>query len=203
MIESILEWLQSLPPGGVYAALWFTAYIENLFPPSPSDVVMLFMATLVGVGTIGFTEAVGIATAGSVLGFTTAFWIGRRFGRRILESKRLPFLTEGAMSKVSVWFDRYGYGVIVANRFLAGTRAVVSFFAGISRLKYPRTLLFASLSALAWNTLVIALGSFLGANWRDGIMYLERYGQIVMVLLVGLAVWFFIRWRKKRKARGS
>ena len=80
-VESIIEWLRGLPPAGIYVALWVTTYIENIFPPSPSDVVMLFIATLIGIGTIDLIPAIGIATLGSIMGFLTAFLIGRRFGR--------------------------------------------------------------------------------------------------------------------------
>jgi len=205
MTESIIQWLQGLPPLGVYAALFFTAYIENLFPPAPSDVVMLFIATLAGMGLIGIVPSIAIATAGSVSGFMTAFWIGRRFGRRLVESNRLPFITEKALAKVDGWFERWGYGVVIANRFLAGTRAVISFFTGMSRLKFLPTTLLCVVSALAWNSLIIWLGSLLGANWRDGIVYVQRYGQAVVAVLVVLAlVWGvrkFIRYRREVAAR--
>lgn len=202
MTESIIQWLQGLPPLGVYAALFFTAYIENVFPPAPSDVVMLFIATLAGMGTIGLVPAVAIATAGSVSGFMTAFWIGRRFGRRLVESNRLPFITEQALTKVDGWFEKYGYGVVIANRFLAGTRAVISFFTGMSRLRFLPTTLLCLLSALVWNSLIIWLGSLLGANWREGMVYLERYGQVVVAVLVVLAlVWGVRRWLRYRRER--
>jgi membrane protein DedA with SNARE-associated domain len=205
MTESIIQWLQGLPPLGVYAALFFTAYIENLFPPAPSDVVMLFIATLAGMGLIGIVPSIAIATAGSVSGFMTAFWIGRRFGRRLVESNRLPFITEKSLTKVDGWFERWGYGVVIANRFLAGTRAVISFFTGMSRLKFLPTTLLCVVSALAWNSLIIWLGSLLGANWRDGIVYVQRYGQVVVAVLVVLAlVWGvrkFIRYRREVAAR--
>lgn len=203
-LEEIIRWLQSLPPIGVYAALWFTTYIENVFPPSPSDVVMLFIATLIGIGTIGLVPAVGIATAGSVMGFLTAFWIGRRFGRRLIESKRLPFLTPAALQKVDTWFERYGYWVIIANRFLAGTRAVISFFAGISHLRLSTTTLLCAISALAWNTLIIVAGWQLGSNWRLAETILARYGMVITILLAGVAVAFLVRsfLRRRRAADG-
>lgn len=201
MTESIIDWLQGLPPIGVYAALFFTAYVENIFPPAPSDVVMLFIATLVGMGTIGIVPAIGVATTGSVLGFMTAFWIGRRFGRRLIESNRLPFLNEGSLTKVDGWFERWGYGVVIANRFLAGTRAVISFFTGMSQLNFLRTTALCLISALAWNSLIIWLGSLLGANWREGVVYLERYGQVILVVLGLLAVYWIVRWYIRRNKR--
>jgi membrane protein DedA with SNARE-associated domain len=201
-IDSIIQWLQGLPPIGVYAFLWFTTYIENLFPPSPSDVVMLFIATLTGIGTIGFIPAVAVATLGSVMGFLTAFVLGRQFGRRITESGKLPFLTKDSLKKVDKWFSRYGYWVIVANRFLAGTRAVISFFAGMSNLEIATTTILCTVSALAWNALVIGVGKFLGANWRQGETLLRQYGLVVTILLVAIVLYFGIRWfinRKKEK----
>lgn len=192
-IAEIVKWLGELPPWGVYTMLWFSAYIENLVPPSPSDVVMLFIATLIGIGVIDLVPAIAIATAGSVMGFLTAFWIGRRWGRRLLESGRVPFLTAASVEKVDRWFDRWGYGVIVVNRFLAGTRAVISFFAGMSRLGAPRTTLLCTVSALVWNGAIIVLGSLLGKNWEKGQAILQRYGEVVTLLLIGLVVVLIIR----------
>ncbi len=87
-LASIITWLQELPPWGVYLALGVTTYVENIFPPSPSDVVMLCIATLIGIGTVGLVPSIAIATLGSTMGFLTAFALGRRYGRRLLASGR-------------------------------------------------------------------------------------------------------------------
>lgn len=203
-VESIVNWLQGLPPIGIYAALWFTTFIENVFPPSPSDVVMLFIATLIGLGTIDLVPALGIATLGSVMGFLTAFLIGRRFGRALTRSERFPFLTKNSLKKVDAWFDKYGYWVIVINRFLAGTRAVVSFFAGMSDLNLAKTTLLCAVSALAWNTLIILLGRFVGSNWEAGAEILRRYGLIVTIVLGAIVLFFVGRWLfRKLRSKSS
>ena len=193
-VESIVAWLQGLPPLGLYVALFLTTYVENIFPPSPSDVVMLFIATLVGIGTIGHVPAIAIATAGSTAGFLTAFLLGRRFGRQWVESGKVPFVSRESLTKVDGWFDKYGYWVIVVNRFLAGTRAVVSFFAGMSRLDLLKTTIFCTISALAWNILIIELGAFLGNNWRQGEEILSKYGLVVTILFGAVLLFFLVRW---------
>ncbi len=200
--ESIIIWLRDLPPIGIYAALFVTTYIENVFPPSPSDVVLLFIATLIGIGTISFIPTVIIATLGSVTGFLTAFLLGRRFGRQLTSSTRFSFLNRSSLEKVDSWFEKYGYGVIVINRFMAGTRAVVSFFAGMSELDLLKTTFFCFLSALAWNVLVIQLGNLVGQNWEKGQEILSNYGRVVMVimglLILGtLAIWLYRKFYRK------
>jgi membrane protein DedA with SNARE-associated domain len=205
-VESIIAWLRELPPASIYLVLWATTYVENIFPPSPSDIILLFIATLVGIGTIGHIPTIAIATLGSVMGFLTAFIIGRRVGRRAVESGKIPFLSAKSFAKVDRWFDKYGYWVIVANRFLAGTRAVISFFAGMTRLNPWRTTLLSAISALAWNVIVIELGRYLGENWRQGEYILRRYGAVVSIALGALIIYGIVRWiiaRRKPKIEGS
>ena len=48
MIETLVTFFQGLPPTGVLALTFGIAYIENLFPPSPSDVLLVFIGTIVG-----------------------------------------------------------------------------------------------------------------------------------------------------------
>ena len=205
-VQSLIEWLQGLSPLGIYIALFLTTYIENVFPPSPSDVLMLFIATLIGIGTINFVPALIVSTLGSVAGFATAFYLGRRFGRALTNSGRFPFLTKKSLTKVDQWFDKYGFGVIIINRFMAGTRAVVSFFAGMSELEIKRTTFFCTISALAWNSIVIWLGSFLGENWEKGEKLLSQYGLVVTIIFVAGVIFLLVRWlvlrgRKKRRER--
>lgn len=208
-IESIVLWLRDLPAIGVYVVLFATTFVENIFPPSPSDVILLFIATLVGIGTIDFLPTLAIATAGSVTGFLAAFLIGRRFGRTLAESDRFPFLSRASIAKVDAWFDKYGYGVIVVNRFLSGTRAVVSFIAGISELDIVKTTIFCTISALAWNALVIELGNIVGDNWERGQEILADYGKIVMIVVGAVALaalgWWLYRkfWSKKARSGES
>jgi len=131
-IESVLAWFQHLAPAGVLGAIFLVAYIENIFPPSPCDVLLVFAGTLIALGTIGFLPAVAAATLGGTLGFMTAYAAGRYFDRRILTGRFARFLPVNTIQQVEKLFQRWGYGVIIANRFLAGTRAVVAFFAGMA-----------------------------------------------------------------------
>ena len=140
-LESIVHTLQSLSPLLIYGILFAIAYIENIFPPSPSDVIVVFGGYLVGLGTIDFLTALTLTTLGSISGFVTMYKIGDWFGESIIEKKKLSFLPLESIHTIERWFRTYGYWIIVVNRFLSGTRAVVSFFAGMSKLEVVRTTL--------------------------------------------------------------
>ncbi len=199
MVESMIEYLNGLPVWGALLFAFFVCYIENLVPPSPSDVLLIFCGTLVGLGTVGFLPLLAASTIGSVAGFTTTYWIGRKYGRRLVDSGKIPFVDKESIDKVERWFAKYQDLIIVANRFLAGTRGVVSFVAGLSRLPFLRTTLYCLVSATAWNALMIWLGKLFGANWRVVESYMGTYGWIITGILAMLFVWWLIRRKRKPK----
>src|SRR5262249_42554246 len=157
-LERAISWLQSLSPVGVLALMFFIAYIENIFPPSPSDVALVFAGTLVGIGVVGFEPALTMSKLGSTLGFMTAYVLGRYFEQHFISGRYHRYLPVNAIHQVERLFNRFGYGVIVANRFLAGTRAIVSFFAGMSKMNMLATTLLSAVRAGALDFLLLVPG---------------------------------------------
>ena len=189
-MEAFIHTLETLSPTLIYCCLFAIAYIENVFPPSPSDVIVVFGGYLVGLGTIDFTLALVLTTIGSITGFMTMYKVGDWFGEAIIEKKRFTFLPLESIHKVEEWFRKYGYWIIVANRFMSGTRAVVSFFAGLSKLRLVRTTVLCGISALVWNWLMLYAGALLGKNWNSIALYLSTYSQII----TGVIIFAFVVW---------
>ena len=198
MIESIIVVLQQLPAEGILAMAFLFAFVENLFPPSPSDVLLVVLGTLVGAEIVGFVPTLIAATSGSVLGFTAAYALGARYGERLADSPLVPFITRDLIARVEAWFAKYHGLIVLGNRFLAGTRAVVSFVAGITRQPFSRTVILCAISATAWNAILIYAGSAVGENWRNIDRWLSVYGWVVTGLLVVAGIIWHIRKRQRR-----
>ncbi len=156
---------------------FFIAYIENIFPPIPSDLVIVFGGSLTGIDRIDFGLTLLFATLGSMLGFATMYSIGYRFGKNIVETGKFKFISPESITEVKSWFHSYGYWLIVGNRFLPGSRAVISFFAGFSHLKVLLTFSLCFLSALLWNGTLVYAGNILGHNWQQIGFYLPILKQ--------------------------
>jgi membrane protein DedA with SNARE-associated domain len=199
-VEQLIQELSQLNPFWVYLAVAGIAYIENVLPPFPSDVIVVAAGSLVGVGLVDFSLLLLLATVGSTLGFITMYEIGDWFGDKILETGKIKFIPVESVKKVEEWFRQYGYWIIVANRFLAGTRAVVSFFAGIAELSLLRTTALSFVSALIWNCLLLFAGKKLGENWQDIMYYLEAYSKGVTSILAIVVVVYIARLLYKRRA---
>ncbi len=197
-MEELVLRLQSLDPLAVYAAVFGIALIENIFPPSPSDVLVVFAGSLAGVGDVALVPVILCATAGSTVGFVAMYKIGQWFGERILERGKIRFIPVEGVRKVEGWFGRYGYWLIAANRFMSGTRAVISFFAGMSELHLAKTTALSFVSALAWNTILVIAGFTLGKNWSRIGFYLSTYSYIVTAIIVILVLLFLARYLYRR-----
>ena len=198
-IEQGINWLQQLPPEGVLALMFFLAFIENVFPPSPSDVLLVFAGTLIGLGTIDFTSALIVSTVGSACGFVLAYVVGRYFQEHIVTGRLSRYLPLSAINQVELLFQRFGYGVIIVNRFLAGTRAIVSFAAGMSKMNLAMTTLLCALSAAAWNAILLYLGMIFGKNWQKVGEYLSIYSTVVTVIVLAVLAVFGWRYLKNRR----
>ncbi len=74
-----------------------------------------------------------------------------------------------------------------STAFSPGTRAVVSFFAGMSELKLLPTTGLCFVSALLWNTILILIGVFVGQNFDLIGYYLDTYSQIVTIGVIAIA----------------
>ena len=207
MIEYIENIITQVDPLVAYLILFASAYVENTFPPVPGDTVTVIGAYLITTGKLSFIGVWLSTTLGSILGFFTMYLIGYRLGRSFITSeKRAKIFDYDRIEKTEIWFSKYGYWVILANRFLSGTRSVISLFAGIFKLRGYKVLLLATISALIWNGLLMYAGYVLGVNWENIVEIVGQYNKIVIAItitaIVGFVVYKYV-FKKKIKDNGT
>ncbi len=192
-MDSALRWMVHLSPLVVYLLLFVSSYMENIFPPIPGDTVVVIGAYLVGIGKLNIFFAFFVTTLGSIMGFMTLFFLSFVYGTSILEKKF--FRNYGSsIRKVELWFEKYGYGVILLNRFLSGARSVISIFAGISKLKPKKVFIYATISCGFWNFFLIYIGYKLGENWKVLIGFMKRYNKYSLIgFILILAIYFLVK----------
>ncbi|HCD51249.1 MAG TPA: DedA family protein, partial [Balneolaceae bacterium] len=136
LIKTIVDWISMVPPLGIYLIFFGIAYLENLIPPMPGDVLLAFAGYLAAEGLLSIGLMWFITVVASVLGFMNMYWLGTKLGDQVLENREshflLRFINLRYFRKGRIWMYRYGQWVVFANRFLAGTRSVISLTAGMS-----------------------------------------------------------------------
>ncbi|HES58800.1 MAG: DedA family protein [Calditrichaceae bacterium] len=201
MLEYINQLLQQINPAMAYFVLFLSAIIENIFPPIPGDTVTVIGAYLITQGNLGFWGVYLSTSTGSLVGFFLMYFFGLKFGRSFVRSRfKAKIFNEEMFNRVEKWFVKYGYWVILANRFLSGTRSVIALFAGFFHLDWYKVILLGMISALVWNGLLIYGGYLLGVNWEMITSIIGRYNKIVLVLTLIVVVIFIVvkKYRKKK-----
>ena len=200
-VEVFTAWLRDLPTAGIYAVLFLVAWGENVLPPIPGDIVVVVAGSFVALGILGVVPAFVLATLGSVLGFLTVYAVGRRLGEAVHDPDRMRWIPRGPVQVAEVWFARWGMGVVAANRFLSGGRAVIALLAGSSKLKLAPVAVWATFSAVLWNAVLVGGGYVLGSEWERVVGFLRAYGRGVTAVLVIVAVGAVVRRTIRRRAR--
>jgi membrane protein DedA with SNARE-associated domain len=196
-IEVYLELLISIPFYWLVLIALAATFIENLLPPSPSDMILVAVAVITGITKQSIIPIIIAGTIGSTLGFCLVFSLGRKFNRKIIETNRIKFVSKEAVEKVDILFKRWGFKLVVANRFMSGTRAIVSFFAGMAGLPFTKTTVLSGISSFLWYGILSSSGYYFGSDWRELIGYLRIYDKIAIAIVVLLTIAGIFFWFKK------
>lgn len=202
MFEEILNSMSTFNPLWVYIVLLVIPFVENIFPPSPSDFIVVLGGTLIVTKTVSFIPSLILTTIGSEIGFLTLYFLGSQTDKRLVRKGKVKFISVEALEKAEEWFTKYGFFIILFNRFIPGIRSVISFFAGLSELEFKRTLILSTISALMWNLILLGLGIFFAENLQFVDYILRTYTTIVFSILgLGVAVFLIKYFISKRKAK--
>jgi membrane protein DedA with SNARE-associated domain len=201
----LVDWIREQPLYAIYMAFFLVAYLENVIPPVPGDLLVAFGGYLAAEQIVGFTPLLLITTLASTLGFMKMYTLGYQMGDSI-KVKRSRFwlfryLDIKYMDRVNSWMNRWGQGVILANRFLAGTRSVISLLAGISHANVRLTILNSTLSSVIWNLILLSMGWFIKENWSVIGEYLNIYGWFVVLVIAIFAGFRMYYWYRKKEEK--
>ncbi len=202
LAELVLD--PGIPPVAIYAVVFLSCVLESFFPPWPTDVISVYAGFLAGRGRLDHRLVLGAAVAGTQLGAMAAFWLGRRWGHALLAGRLGRWLRAERLAHLERWFDRYGTPAIAISRFFPGIRALVMPAAGLAGFSAWKVLVWAGLSVVVWNVLVVGLGVLAGTHLDWARQVLVGYNLVAgIVLLAGAiagGVFIFFRSRARRSA---
>ncbi|GAA2479609.1 hypothetical protein GCM10010406_14770 [Streptomyces thermolineatus] len=178
--------------------------LENLFPPLPSEVILPLTGFAAGQGVISLFSALFWTTLGSVAGAVVLYWIGMLFGRERMHAlwARMPLVKASDLERTEEWFARHGTKAVFFGRMVPIFRSLISVPAGLERLPMPVFLLLTTLGSLAWNSVLVLSGYWLGDQWDVVETYVGVVSKAVLVLAAAaLGLYVAVRLRSRGAAR--
>lgn len=191
-----------------YIGVFLLIAIENIFPPIPSEVILLFGGFMTTYSKLNIVLMVLFSTLGSLVGAIVLYYIGK-----ILNKERLKKIISGRIGKIlrlknsdidkaDQWFDNKGNKTVFFCRFVPIVRSLISIPAGMSEMPLGKFFLYTILGSLIWNTVLIVLGAIVGENWTSILNIFNTYSHIVAILLVIIfIILVYIFYKKKKKLK--
>lgn len=191
-----------------YFGVFFLILIENVFPPIPSEVILLFSGFFSSYTSLSVFYMILASTLGSFLGAIILYYIGKIFNKERLKKivngrfGKILFLKEKDIDKADEWFDNKGNKSVFFCRFVPIVRSLISIPAGMSEMPMGKFIIYTICGSMIWNTVLICLGYRLGSNWEYVLTILDKYQMVVIVILVIIFGYVIIKfYRKKRKSK--
>lgn len=157
----VLTYITQFTYIGIFAFLMLTVFGF----PFPEDAVLLVGGVVVSQGVISLAPTLVISYTGVVIGDMLLYYIGRKYGRRLVSHRRFGrVLTRQRLIRARGWFRKWGNPLVFFGRHLVGVRAQIFLCSGVFRLHPGRVLAYDSASALIGVPLMIGLGYLFGHN---------------------------------------
>jgi membrane protein DedA with SNARE-associated domain len=172
--------------------------------PAPGDVFVMFVGAHVPRNLVAWIGAwLGLITT-VVLGATNLFFISRKFGRRLVESRVADFvhLTPERLAKAEAWFAKYGVLAIIFGRHIPGFRVPITVAAGILRVRWQVFALSVGVSTAIWAGIFLVVGIKYGSRFENFLrLHSSLYFLWGAIIVLLIATHFVRRAIKDMRAR--
>lgn len=194
------QWIESLMN---YPGIVFLMFLENVFPPIPSELVMP-LAGFKSRSADGGVVLWGVILAGmigSVLGQLPLYYLGKVIGEDKLAEwadKHGAWLTiSGDEIHNSVkWFNEHGHKAVVFARVVPGVRSLISIPAGITKMNLGQFLLYSAIGTGVWSGALAYIGWLLGKRYDIVSKYM---GPVTYIILGGIALYIVFNVVKRKR----
>lgn len=204
-LPGLSGWVASVIDSLGEVGVFVLVFVENLFPPIPSEVVLPFAGFLANQDRLSLVWAIVAATLGSAVGAQVLYELGRTLGVDRLRAiaGRIPLVEPDDLDQGVDWFDRHGQGAVFTGRLLPGIRSLVSIPAGAQQMGRVRFQALTVVGSGIWNVALVMGGYALGSSWQraESIASWVNVGLVVaMVVVVGR--WAWTKWRSREATTG-
>jgi membrane-associated protein len=184
-----------------YLILFVVIFMETglvVTPFLPGDSLLFAAGTFAALGDLDVVLLFLLLFAAAVAGDTVNYWIGRRIGPKVFETK-VRWLKREYLERTHRFYERHGGKTIFLARFVPIVRTFAPFVAGVGEMSYGRFLAYNLVGGLAWTGGFVFLGYFFGnlPIVRDNFSFVVL-GIIFVSLLPMLVEFVNSRLRQRR-----
>jgi membrane-associated protein len=204
-VENIVEWIEPAFLAAGYLIITAAVLMErSIFVGLivPGDVILALGGVYASQDQMSLAWVIAIGIVAAIVGESIGYWLGRKYGMRLI--RRLPLVRrlEGLLDRSEDYFRKHGGQTVAIGRYATAAGAFIPFTAGIARMPYRRFLLFDVPAIVVWAVAISVFGYVFGRNLVFIDKVISRFGYAVL----GLAVVFILAgflWRRRQDRRST
>lgn len=208
MMTTLIEHLLATP-------VWVSLLVVFALPALEASVFLGFVfpgeiAVLLGgvLASQGHTPLAGVLLAGiggAICGDSVGYVVGRRWGRRILDSTLGRFVKAEDLDRAERAVAKHGLGAVFIGRFAVALRVMIPGLAGMAGMGYRRFAAANIAGGIVWGTAIVLAGYLAGNSWHSVQHYVSLTGLVVTTATVVLMIlgWRIGRRRARRAAHSA
>jgi membrane protein DedA with SNARE-associated domain len=200
----MIEWVTNIVAAGGWPGVLLLMFLENLFPPIPSELIMPLAGFAAARGQMSFTLAVLAGIVGTLLG--NAFWyeLARAIGSARIRPLFARFgrwfgVDEKDFDRGEAALRRYGPVALCFGRLLPGIRTVISIPAGLAMIPRRVFYLWTTLGTAVWILFLTSAGYWMEEHYEQVEGWLEPLSYVVVAGIVGTYLWHLWTTRLRRR----
>lgn len=198
LLEQMRLWIEQIIMSLGYVGIGLMMFIENIFPPIPSEIIMPFAGSLAAKGELSLAGVFISGTVGALLGAVSIYFMGLKISESrarqwFKQYGRYMLLSKDDFDRALKAFNRRGQSMVFIGRLLPTIRSLISLPAGIDEMNIPKFLFFSALGTGLWNLLLMGAGVWLGDNWQQILTIINRYELVVWVIFALLGAIFIVK----------
>lgn len=198
----MFDWITALIDQLGLPGVALMMFLENVFPPIPSELIMPLAGFNAAQGRMGLVGVILAGTLGSLAGAVLWYLLGRAVGtarlrRLAARHGRWLTVTPGELDRADAWFDRHGGVAVFLGRLVPTVRTLISIPAGLSGMPLGRFLAWSGLGTLIWTTLLALAGYLLEDTYHRVEGWVNPVSTVVVLGIVGLYLWRGATWGRR------
>lgn len=190
----MFDWITNLVGQSGYIGIALLMFVENLFPPIPSEVIMPLAGFNAAQGSLNVFLVVAAGSIGSLTGAVIWYYIGLWLGLGRLKkwtarAGRWLTLHPDDIDKAADWFQRHGGAAVFFARLVPAVRTVISVPAGIAGMPLLPFLIYSAAGTVLWTALLTGAGYLLQSQYEAIAGWVNPLTNIILVVLAVIYIY--------------
>lgn len=194
------DWVIRLIEDAGYLGVGFLMFLETVFPPIPSEVIMSVAGVSAAKGQMSLLWAIVAGTAGAMLGNIFWYLVARALGiirlRPFIDRHgRWLTLNWREVERAEGWFRRYGTFFVFLGRMLPTVRSLVSVPAGLLKMRFRSFFVFSTIGTAGWTAAIAVAGYKLRERFAEVDQWLGPISNAILATLVLCYLWRLVTYK--------